>query len=296
MLTLRELQGAFADSLAGGGGDRLLDLIAGDSISADARLRIHRNHVRQSLVAALAATFSTVASLVGGPFFDAMAKAFVANNLPEGPVLAEYGAGFAAFIETFAPARGLPYLADAARLDWALNHAFHAAHSPRLEAADLGRMTPERLVALTLALAADVTLLTSAYPLGRIWQACQPGAPDAEVDLAAGGVSLLVMRQGDDAVFATLDPGEAAFVEAIGRGVALGEAARTAQGIWSAFDPARSFSRLLVLQVFAAASGGNIRGQARPCSCSSAVSGSGSTFAAVHGGIALYWRRPLREE
>lgn len=252
MLALPELQAAFADGLVGGGSDRLLDLIAGDSISADARLRIHRNHVRQSLVAALAATFPTVASLVGDPFFGAMAKAFVADSPPVGPVLAEYGGGFAAFIEAFAPARGLPYLADVARLDWALNHAFHAAHSPRLEAADLGSVTPERLVALSLALAADVTLLTSAYPLGRIWQACQPGAPDAEVDLASGGASLLVMRQGDDAVFACLDPGDAAFVGAIGRGVPDGEAAQLAQANWSAFDPAQSFRRLLEWQIFAA--------------------------------------------
>src|SRR5690606_18248961 len=37
------------------------------------------------------------------------------------PLLVDYGAGFPAVIETFAPARGLLYLADAARLDWALN-------------------------------------------------------------------------------------------------------------------------------------------------------------------------------
>ncbi|TAJ96885.1 MAG: DUF2063 domain-containing protein [Reyranella sp.] len=254
MLTLPELQAAFADGLGGRSCDRLLDMIAGDSISADARVRIHRNHVRQSLAAALATTFPTVTSLVGGAFFDGMAKAFVADSPPEGPVLAEYGEDLAVFIEAFAPAHGLPYLADAARLDWALNLAFYAARVPRREAGDFGSVRPERLAALTLTLAADVTLLTSAYPLGRIWRACQPDAPDAEVDLAAGGVSLLVMRQGDDAVFADLDPGCAAFVGAIGRGVPVGEAAQLAQANWSAFDPAQSFRRLLEWQIFAAGS------------------------------------------
>jgi hypothetical protein len=255
MLSLPELQAAFGRHLVGASSDPLLDLIAGDSISAAARLRIHRNHVRQSLVAALAATFPTVASLVGSPFFDAMAKAFVADSPPEGPVLAEYGEGFAVFIENFAPVRALPYLADAARLDWALNHAFHAAHSPRLEAAELGRMTLEQLVSRRLFLAADVTLLTSAYPLGSIWQACQAGTPDVEVDLAAGGTSLLVMRQGDDAVFVSLDPGEVAFVTAIGRGATLGKAAQAAEDSSSSFDLAQSFGRLLALQIFAPASG-----------------------------------------
>jgi len=249
MLTLPELQAAFADGLAGGSSNALLDLVAGDSISAGARLRIHRNHVRQSLVAALTATFPTVHTLVGSPFFDAMARAFVADSLPDGPVLAEYGADFAAFIETFAPVRGLPYLADVARLDWALNLAFHGARGPRLEEADLGRVTPERLFALSLALAADVTLLTSAYPLGRIWQACQRGAPDVEVNLAAGGVSLLVMRRGDDAVFATLDAGEAAFAGRIARGYCLGEAAQLAVAECPSIDVAKAFVRLLALEV-----------------------------------------------
>ncbi len=252
MLTLPELQAAFADGLAGRGHDRLLDLIAGDSISAAARLRIHRHHVRHSLVAALAATFPTVKSLVGDAFFDTMGSAFVMDNPPEAPVLAEYGARFPAFVESFKPAGKLPYLADTARLDWALNRAFHAVRGPCLEAADLGSMTPERLVALRLPFAADVTLLTSAFPLGRIWHACQPGASDAEVDLASGGASLLVMRQGDDAVFAYLDPGAAAFVGAISRGAAVGEAARLAQATLPAFDLAQWFRRLLEWQIFAA--------------------------------------------
>jgi hypothetical protein len=256
MLTLPELQAAFADSLvgslAGRDHDHLLDLIAGCSISATARLRIHRHHVRQSLVAALAATFPTVNSLVGDAFFRALGKAFVTESPPDSPVLAAYGARFPAFIESFSPAGGLPYLADTARLDWALNHAFHAVRSPRLKRAALRCMTSEQLVALRLLVAADVTLLTSAYPLGQIWHACQPGAPDAEVDLASGGASLLVMRQRDDAVFAHLDPGDAAFVGAIGRGAPVGEAAQRAQAVWSAFDPAQSFRRLLEWQIFTA--------------------------------------------
>lgn len=251
MLALRELQAVFADGLAGRDSDGLVDMIAGDSISAEGRLRIHRNHVGQSLVAALAATFPTVASLVGGPFFDAMAKGFVAERLPESPVLAEYGIGFPVFVEAFVPACGLPYLADVARLDWALGHAFHVAHGPHLEVADLEGMSPRELAATTLGLAPSATLLRSDYPLDRIWQACRPGAAFADVDLAAGGVSLLVMRQDHDAAFALLDEGEAEFIEAIARGTVLGKAAQDAVDGNPLFELSRSFARLLSWRVLA---------------------------------------------
>lgn len=250
MLPLAELQSAFARGLAGGS-DALPDVIAGDSISAGARVRIHRNHVRQSLAAALSATFPTVVSLVGDGFFRAMAAVFVADRLPEGPVLTEYGSDFPAFVAAFSPARGLPYLGDAARLDWALNLAFHAAPGLLLDMADLEGLSSDELVAYTPCLAPGAALLRSDYPLDRIWQACQPGADAAEVDLAAGGITLLVMRHDDEAVFVRLDDGEAVFTDAILEGKSLGEAAERAMAGSPDFDLSTSFARLLALRVLA---------------------------------------------
>ena len=119
--TLRELQTALAAYLAG---EARLDLeaaVVGDSIPAAARLRVHRHHVRDSLVAALAATFPTVRAVVGEDFFRRLAHAFVAATLPVQPVLAEYGAGLPDFLGAYPSAAALPYLADIARLDEALN-------------------------------------------------------------------------------------------------------------------------------------------------------------------------------
>jgi len=45
--------------------------------------------------------------------------------------LAEYGDGFADFLAGFAPAQSLPYLADVARLEWAINAAYHAPIASR---------------------------------------------------------------------------------------------------------------------------------------------------------------------
>ena len=60
------------------------------------------------------------------------ARASSPGRCPPQPVLAEYGAGFPDFVADYEPARGLPYLADVARLDWALNVAFHSPMDRRL--------------------------------------------------------------------------------------------------------------------------------------------------------------------
>lgn len=244
-LALRDLQNAFAAHLAG---EDQLALVA-EVRPSSARLRIHRNHILDSLATALGATFPTVQALVGVDFFRGLARAFVGRTLPSQPVLAEYGAQFPGFIAGHAAARDLPYLADVARLDWALNLAFHAPAGGRLAAADLTAVSTDRLPSLRLALAPGTVLISSPYPLDRIWAASQPGAPGDPVDLEGGATDLLVLRRPDDAAFMALSVGEAAFVAGIVTGLSLEEAACRAH---SGFDLTACFARLVGRGAFAA--------------------------------------------
>ena len=251
-LALRELQAAFADHVAGRDQAGLVAEVVGDSMTAEARLRIHRRHVAHSLGSALAATFTTVHALVGEAFFRDMAQRFIRQTLPAQPVLAEYGADFPAFVAGYEPAVSLPYLADIARLDWALNVAFHSPAGRRLAAADLAGIAAETLPSLSLALPEGATLIGSHYPLDRIWNAAQPGAPADTVDLGDGRADLLVLRRSDDAAFIVLAPGEAAFVAALIDGASLEGAADRGSRADPSFDLSTVFARLLGLQAFAA--------------------------------------------
>jgi putative DNA-binding protein len=251
-LALPDLQAALADHVVGHDRAELLASVVGDSIPAAARLRVYRNHVHRSLATALAATFPTVQALVGGDFFRAMARSFVGSDLPTQPVLSEYGAGFPRFVESYAPARGLPYLGDIARLDWALNVAFHSPAARRLASADLESIPVEELPAKSLALAPGAVVLRSIYPIDRVWAAAQPDGPSETVDLAAGGARLLVLRRPDDAGFVSLGDGEASFLEALAAGHTLEQAADSALAADAVFDLSGAFARLLHLQAFAA--------------------------------------------
>jgi len=251
-LALPELQTALADHAAGHDRAELLATVVGDSIPAAARLRIHRNHVVRSLGTALAATLPTVHALVGEEFFRGMVRTFVASDLPTQPVLAEYGAGFPRFVESYVPAGGLPYLADIARLDWALNVAFHSPAKPRLTSVDLASIPVEQLPARSVSLAPGAAVLRSIYPIDRIWAAAQPAGSGETVDLESGGVRLLVLRRPDDAGFVSLGEGEANFLEALAAGRTLEQAADLALAAEAVFDLSPTFARLLHLQVFAA--------------------------------------------
>ncbi|MGQ0581713.1 MAG: HvfC/BufC family peptide modification chaperone [Reyranella sp.] len=251
-LALRDLQAAFADHIIGGDRADLVAEVVGDSMSPEARLRIHRHHVADSLGSALAATFATVHALVGEAFFRSMAQRFIGQMLPVQPVLAEYGAGFPAFVAGYESARSLPYLADVARLDGALNVAFHGPAGRRLAAADLAGIAAERLPSLSLALPEGATLIGSRYPLDRIWRVSQPGASTDPVGLGDGRADLLVLRRSDDAAFIVLSVGEAAFVAALIDGKPLKGAAEQASRADPSFDLSTGFARLLGLEAFAA--------------------------------------------
>lgn len=237
-LALREWQADFVARLAGGGGE--------------ARLAIHRHHIRRSLTKALAATFPTVQALVGVDFFRQTAEAFVTQNLPAQPVLAEYGADFPDFLGAQETGHGLAYLADVARLDWALNRAFYSPRGPRLGAADLAGIPPDQLAARTLTLAPGTALVCSPYRIDRIWAASQPQAPDEKVDIGQGPARLLVLPRPEDAGFIALGVGEAAFVAAVSEGLSLEAAAEAGFTAESSFELPPCFARLLACEAFAA--------------------------------------------
>lgn len=249
---LRDLQAAFAAHLVGADQAGLVAEIVGDAIPAAARLRVYRHQVFESLAAALTATFPTVQAVVGADFFHSLARAFIGRTLPEQPVLAEYGAGFAAFIADYRPARELPYLADTARLDWALNLAFQAPSGRRLTATDLAAIPAERLPSMRVALAPGTAVVNSPYPLDRIWAASQSDAAAGSVDLNGGGACLLVLRRPADSAFVSLTAGEEAFVGCLDGEHSLEIAANTAFQDDAAFNLSNAFARLLGLGAFAA--------------------------------------------
>ncbi len=251
MPPLHELQGAVAASVLRGADGPLAALVRDDGIGFDRRLQVYRNNTFSSLTAALKDTFPVVCQLVDERFFGYAAREYIGAHPPAAPRLAEYGADFADFLAGFEPASHLTYLPDVARLEWAVNGAYHAADAPKLDPARIAALPQERYAALRLVPHPSCRLFASAFPVDRIWQAHQAGGDlGTRIELSSGGCRLLIDRSDGDIRFLALEAAGFAFVQALLDGGALQGAYEAAASVAADFDLIAALSSHLARGTF----------------------------------------------
>ncbi len=212
------------------------------------RFAVYRNNVAVGLGKALASRFPVVERLVGTAFFAGMARVYIADNKPTSPLIFAYGDNFPDFIAGFAPAAGLPYLADVARLEAAWTRAYHAADAAPLDIAALTALDPPALAEARLEPHPAAKLISSRFPAGSIWQAHQ-GDAEARLD-ARGGETVLVVRPDYEVRLHVLPRRDAIFAAALLAGVPIGEAAELAVIAEPDFDFGTALAGLVSLGAF----------------------------------------------
>ncbi len=251
MLPLRDLQDALAASVLHGADDPLAALVRADGIGFDRRLQVYRNNTFSSLTAALKDSFPVVCQLVDERFFGYAAQEYIRAHPPRAPRLAEYGGDFAEFLAGFQPVRHLAYLPDVARLEWAVNAAYHAADAPMLDPARIAAVPQDRYPQLTFVAHPSAQLFASEFPVDRIWQAHQPGGDlDTKIDLSSGGCRLLIDRHDQDIRFLTLDAAGFALAAALCAGNSLQETYDKAAAIDGGYDLIAALSTHLARGTF----------------------------------------------
>lgn len=197
--------------------------------------RAYRGNAGAAAQRALAAAFPTVAALIGDDAFAALARAHWHAEPPSRGDLACFGSELPASLDRDAQLADVPYLADVARLEWALHRAGTAADvEPELESLALLADVDPQLLAI--ALMPGSAVLDSRWPIVTLWQAHRPGGDfaAARTALAQGrGETALVDRDGFSVRCRTIDADSAAFARALLGGADLA-AALAAAG--EAFD------------------------------------------------------------
>lgn len=229
---LHDLQHRFAAAVIRGDAAGIESAVVADAPGAAARVGIYVNHFRITLIEALAANFPVVKQLVGDGFFSTAARRYVCSDPPIDPRLFAYGDGFPSFLESLPEARPVPYLADVARLEWAINQAWYAA-DPGPDATPLSLHPSCRLVA-------------SPFPVDRIWLAHQGCTTGIEpIDLNAGGVRLLVSRQDGEVGWIHLTPAAFDFLDSLMAPAAGQDALAAARALDPSFDPVPLLAALI---------------------------------------------------
>ena len=130
------------------------------------------------------------------------------------------GADFADFLAGFEPCADLPYLADVARFEWALNRAATVREAAPLPIEALAAVPRENAACLALRLQPSVGYFASGWPVDTIWQANQRSEVPV-VDLASGDATIEIRRADEGFSWQRLDPGAFAFRRALAEGFAL---------------------------------------------------------------------------
>lgn len=222
------LQQDFATALLDPARDAPAALRTPSGIDVQRRFGIHRNNVIGALVDALGCAFPVTQALVGADFFRAMACERVRTDPPRSPVIDDYGDGFAEFIDGFAPAAGVPYLADIARLERLRARAFHAADATPVALAQYRALTtdPERLAATRVTLHPGCGWLRSGFAAWSLWNAHQRLDSERDADLATIAIdrpqTVLVMRQQWTVQIVVITDALAAALDALRDGCTLG--------------------------------------------------------------------------
>ncbi|MGO9422557.1 HvfC/BufC N-terminal domain-containing protein [Roseiarcus sp.] len=216
------------------------------------RYAVYRNNVTVSLIDALAAVYQAVQRITGVEFFRTMARFHVRVTPPASPLLFEYGRDFPAFIERYAYARGMPWLADVARVERAWLDAYHAADTASLSASDLGSAPSERLADLVFTPHPATRLLRSRYAAVTIFAANRGDGPVEEID-ASQAEDALITRPVSEVLVRRLAPGQLEFLSALMAGRPLGTAAAAALETHSDFDIGMGLTTLIESGAFASA-------------------------------------------
>ncbi len=208
------------------------------------RFAVYRNNVVTGLIGALKTRFPAIVGIVGEEFFGAMAQVFVTDHPPRSPLLMTYGDNFPEFIERFAPAADLPYLADVARIEAARTRACHAADVVPIDPSRFHSLVPTDLARLRVILHPSAEIVRSIHPVVTIWAMNSGEIEPAPIE-NWHPQDALVLRPALEVEVRQLPPGGAAFLAALAQGHPLAKAAEAALADQPDFDLTANLAGLI---------------------------------------------------
>jgi hypothetical protein len=198
MLSLPELQHAFADAVLRERNGQISPWIRRNGIAAERRLAIYRNNTVEGFLQALQATFPVLARLSGDDWFRQTGRRYMQRYPSRSGNIHYIGERFAGFLDATLADGEYEYFADVARLEWAYQEVLIAAEHRSLDLASLATVPPENHATLTFQTHPAMRLVRSRFPVLAIWKANQAGASDGDgISLDDGASNVLVIRRDD---------------------------------------------------------------------------------------------------
>ncbi|WP_417317595.1 putative DNA-binding domain-containing protein [Emcibacter sp.] len=254
-MKLARLQLKFRGFLLEGDAAPLTRHIRNRDHHAEERLMIHHNNCLITLEEVLAANFPVLCRLVGRPFFRQLARSYIREHPPQTPVLAEYGQYLPDFIAGRRELASHAYLQDMARLEVAWNRTLHGRDEKPQEPADLEKVDLAEPDQLLFRFLPSLELVTSRFPLLRIWNANRdPVAEADEISLDEGPDHIILSRPEWRVHALSVEPWVFELVRLLREGESLGRAVSSTVALFGNFQLPEAlaviFSNRLVTDIF----------------------------------------------
>ena len=191
-------------------------------------LQAYQSHGLALAERALGVAYPVIAQLMGDENFSALAQHFWRQQPPTCGDMAQWGEGLANFLAAAPQLAAEPYLADVARVEWALHRAAFAADALP-DPASFACLSAEPPATPSLTFSPGVWLVASAFPVVSVIHAHLLPADDQKSALAhaaallAGGTgeTALVWREGFRAQVKCISAAEHALLAAMLAGESL---------------------------------------------------------------------------
>jgi Putative DNA-binding domain len=205
----------------------LLHAIFATRVDASSRgLAAYRANAHAIAERALQAAYPILVQLIGEENFTYLARDFWHQHPPQRGDLAQWGDQLPLFLAASDQLSDVPYLADVARIEWALHTCAGAADGSQ-DVESFALLTQHAPEEIYVTLAAGAQLLTSAYPAAAIAMAhLGHGTMDDAAQLLHTGVgqTALVWRQRFAPRLRVVRPAELGFTSAVCAGHSLAQA------------------------------------------------------------------------
>ena len=207
------------------GDTAVLPHVSGGALSPAERVAIYATSYFARLHDALLEDFPATDALLGHERFHAAAQEYSREHPSTSPDLADFGAGFAAFLRV-APE------AELAALEWARVESFRGADAPALDPLRLAAIAAERWAAIRFVPHPSLRLVAASTRIDAVWRDADREKPITAPGAESG--SLRIWRQQNTVYHSWMAAAESAALDALVRGETLATAAERSAALGAA--------------------------------------------------------------
>lgn len=222
---LKDVQREFVEALLHpSAGQRVLDTLIGEGAHNRNRLALYRGNLTETWHKVLASAYPVVRTLVGNEFFVALSREYGLVDPSGSGDLNQFGHRMADLLASWPPSAPYRYLADVARLEWAVHRAYFAADALPWSPEQWARHAPDMLEAAPISLHPAVALLRTSTHAADIWFAYQETGSEPDIHDIDAPQWIVVSRPYWIPEVQAVTPAAFEMLEALRRGKSLGAA------------------------------------------------------------------------